>query len=290
MGMGSVPTQHFACLAGLSVVCPPQAPASLMVALFACFGLPAYQGSRLVAVAAMLWASAPASLCLTYLVQAAFEVARPPSWLSLLLTTPAAQRTSKAPFSVCLAAWRKGECGALSSAAARPSATSPVRPTGPGPGPQDEVRALTRVNSLFFTSGYLGYLAVWILDTIQRCVCPAPCFRQACQERHVRRPSGSWTLCTRGAAHRRGPTPSLYCHVAGIAALLAARVAISSCGCHLSNVGSASTDARTPPTFLSPPTPPGCCPRAAWTAPVACCAACCRRCRPTSAWRAACIW
>lgn len=37
---------------------------------------------------------------------------------------------------------------------------------------QDEVRALTRINSLFFTTGYLGYLAVWILDTIHRWAAP----------------------------------------------------------------------------------------------------------------------
>lgn len=56
------------------LACPPlQVPAALMVALFAGFGLPAYQGSRLAAAAAMLWASAPASLCLTYLAQAAFQ-------------------------------------------------------------------------------------------------------------------------------------------------------------------------------------------------------------------------
>lgn len=47
-----------------------------MVVLFAGFGLPAYHGERLAAAAAVLWASAPASLCLTYLGQAAFE-ARP---------------------------------------------------------------------------------------------------------------------------------------------------------------------------------------------------------------------
>jgi hypothetical protein len=28
------------------------------------------------------------------------------------------------------------------------------------------VRVLVRSNTLYFTSGYLGYLAVWILDTI----------------------------------------------------------------------------------------------------------------------------
>ncbi len=34
------------------------------------------------------------------------------------------------------------------------------------PAVQDEVRVLVRANSLYFTTGYLGYLAVWILDTI----------------------------------------------------------------------------------------------------------------------------
>jgi hypothetical protein len=32
---------------------------------------------------------------------------------------------------------------------------------------------LVRANSLYFTSGYVGYLAVWILDTIQRCAQPS---------------------------------------------------------------------------------------------------------------------
>ncbi|KAL4853959.1 ATP-binding cassette sub-family A member 3 [Chlorella vulgaris] len=78
-------------------------PAALMVALFAAFQLPAFSGPRLAAVATLLAGFAPAGLCLTYLVQAAF---------------------------------------------------------------QDEVRVLVRSNTLYFTSGYLGYLAVWILDTI----------------------------------------------------------------------------------------------------------------------------
>lgn len=33
---------------------------------------------------------------------------------------------------------------------------------------QDEVRVLVRCNTIYFTSGYLGHLAVWILDTIRR--------------------------------------------------------------------------------------------------------------------------
>ena len=51
-----------------------QLPAVLMVALFSCFGLPAYSGARLAVVATLLWGFAPAALCLTYLLQAAFEV------------------------------------------------------------------------------------------------------------------------------------------------------------------------------------------------------------------------
>lgn len=51
-----------------------QLPAALMVALFSGFGLPAYSGAHLVAVAALLWGFAPAALCLTYLLQTAFEV------------------------------------------------------------------------------------------------------------------------------------------------------------------------------------------------------------------------
>lgn len=47
-----------------------------MVALFAAFRLPAYSGPGLAAVAALLWGFAPAGLCLTYLLQAAFEVGR----------------------------------------------------------------------------------------------------------------------------------------------------------------------------------------------------------------------
>jgi hypothetical protein len=74
-----------------------------MTALFAAFHLPAFSGARLAAAAALLWAFAPAGLCLTYLLQAGF---------------------------------------------------------------QDEVRVLVRSNSIFFTTGYLGFLAVWILDTI----------------------------------------------------------------------------------------------------------------------------
>ena len=31
---------------------------------------------------------------------------------------------------------------------------------------QDEVRVLVRVNGIYFTTGYLGFLTSWILDTI----------------------------------------------------------------------------------------------------------------------------
>ncbi len=50
----------------------------------------------------------------------------------------------------------------------RTASPDPSLPLAAGLGAQDEVRALTRINSLFFTTGYLGYLAVWILDTIHR--------------------------------------------------------------------------------------------------------------------------
>lgn len=66
-----------------------QLPAALITALFAGSGLPAYSGSRLAAVAALLWGSAPAALCLTYLLQAAFEVWwKAGSRLGLLLLAP----------------------------------------------------------------------------------------------------------------------------------------------------------------------------------------------------------
>lgn len=60
--------------------CPPpsrpQLPAALMVLLFSFFGLKAYTGQRLVAVAVLLWGFAPAALCLTYLLQAGYQVGR----------------------------------------------------------------------------------------------------------------------------------------------------------------------------------------------------------------------
>lgn len=51
-----------------------QLPAALMLLLFTAFRLPAFSGQRLAAVAALLWGFAPAGLCLTYLLQMAFEV------------------------------------------------------------------------------------------------------------------------------------------------------------------------------------------------------------------------
>jgi hypothetical protein len=45
-----------------------------MLVLFLAFRLPAYTGQRLAATAALMWGFAPAGLCLTYLLQAAFEV------------------------------------------------------------------------------------------------------------------------------------------------------------------------------------------------------------------------
>lgn len=51
-----------------------QLPAAIMILLFSAFHLPAFSGQRLVAVAALLWGCAPAGLCLTYLLQLAFEV------------------------------------------------------------------------------------------------------------------------------------------------------------------------------------------------------------------------
>lgn len=60
-----------------------QVPAALMVALFAAFQLPAFSGPRLGAVATLLAGFAPAGLCLTYLVQAAFQVSAPVVVVSL---------------------------------------------------------------------------------------------------------------------------------------------------------------------------------------------------------------
>lgn len=51
-----------------------------MLLLFSAFHLPAFSGQRLVAVAALLWGFAPAGLCLTYLLQMAFEVRAWANW------------------------------------------------------------------------------------------------------------------------------------------------------------------------------------------------------------------
>jgi hypothetical protein len=70
---------------------PVQVPAALMTALFAAFHLPAFSGARLAAAAALLWAFAPAGLCLTYLLQAGFQV-RPCCGLCSLAWAPGAAR------------------------------------------------------------------------------------------------------------------------------------------------------------------------------------------------------
>lgn len=150
-----------------------------MVALFSAFRLPAFAGQRLAAVAALLWGFAPAGLGLTYLLQMAFEVRQPA--LCTLWFQPSMQR-----FAAVLLSFRDCSCRRARPSTATPAplglawlrctvhqtarATATHRPMPSALPRQDEVRVLVRGNSLYFTSGYLGHLAVWILDTIHRWV------------------------------------------------------------------------------------------------------------------------
>ena len=135
----------------------PQLPAALIVALFAGSGLPAYAGPRLASVAALLWGSAPAALCLTYLLQAAFEVSGGRAGMRDDLQAPrVAGPTGCCPHALL---------------------ANPPRTAACPPCPQDEVRVLVRLNSLYFTAGGAGgrpggwraWLGGWcVLDTTGR--------------------------------------------------------------------------------------------------------------------------
>lgn len=159
---------------------------------------------------------------------------------------------------------------------------SPGTPSSVGPSQlppaQDEVRVLVRGNSLFFTSGYLGHLAVWILDTIHRCARGRTCAGRL----------GVGCLAAPGA-------PSCACSCAWPWAQAARQGARGlpqgrpRGQCPVWGVLVAHAPNTLPP--LRRPHPAASCPlRRAWSAPAACFAWHFSLSRRTSAWGAACTW
>lgn len=135
-----------------------------MLLLFSAFHLPAFSGQRLAAVAALLWGFAPAGLCLTYMLQMAFEVRRGAGPGVACSTGSAVQLPSVQAAASAMQHSSQCECGPATHRLAHYICVHWWASM------QDEVRVLVRCNTIYFTSGYLGHLAVWILDTIHRCV------------------------------------------------------------------------------------------------------------------------
>ena len=132
---------------------------------------------------------------------------------------------------------------------------------------------LVRANSLYFTSGYVGYLVVWILDTIQRCALASGHLATHLQT-FV---SGALELLNDRRGEGRGGAQSPIGWMA-VPALL-----------H-STAHDRFSQARTLPAHLPARLPAGFCHARGWSAPAACCAWGCRRCRHTSASPEACTW
>lgn len=136
-----------------------------MVACFTFFNLPQFQGERLAAAALLLEAFSCAALPLTYLLQFGFTVSRG-SHLLGACTGPLSP--ARAP-AVMMAQSRQEALAASWLWGQMPDLPHNI-PTSlhqhPAPCPQDEMRALQRLNSIFFMTGYLGFLSTWIMDVI----------------------------------------------------------------------------------------------------------------------------